>query len=320
MKCIKKLFDWYFTKKTLPYWSILLIDCFILYLSFLFVYVQFYGIDMAVDDFGKLSLTILIYMIFYIVGFRIFKTYSGILRFSSFVDLQHVGYAMVFGGVLAFVLRNPEATSGFMVDIRGAAIGIASILATFLSWGVRMCVKIMYEVVFDSLGAKRTFIYGVKNSGAGLAKDIRNEKPMRFKLKGFVSDDVNNKGRYMMGVNVYINDDTLMDRIKKEKVSAFLVSSTKIDAFRNNLKLQESLIDAGIKIYILEHAWEWNSDDKDKDAKPVLKEVDIEDLLPREQIEIDMKRVGEQLTGRKILITCPGRCRAWPAFSKPPLQ
>ena len=299
MKFVKKLFDWYFTKKTLPYWSILLLDCIILYLSYLFVYIQFYGIEMAIEDFSKLSFTILIYMIFYIIGFRIFKTYSGILRYSSFVDLEHVGYAMMLGGVLAFVLRNPEYTEDYMVDIRGAAIGIASILATFMVWGIRMFVKIMYEVVFESMGAKKTFIYGVKNSGIGLAKDIRNEKPMRFKLRGFVTDDTKYKNYFMMGVNVYMNDKDLMKHIYQEEVSAFLISSPKINDFRNNYKLQENLIEAGIKIYLLEQAKEWNDEDK----KPVLKEVDIEDLLPREQIDIDMERVGEQLTGKSILIT-----------------
>ena len=300
MKFINKLFNWYFTKKTLPYWGILLLDCIILYLSYLFVYVQFYGISTATGQFHSLSFTIFVYMIFYVIGFRIFKTYSGILRYSSFVDLEHVGYAMLFGGTIAFVLRNPDFTSGLMVDIRGAVIGIASVIATFLVWGVRMFVKIVYEVVFDNIGAKRTFIYGVKNSGAGLAKDIRNEKPMRFKLKGFVSDDTNNKGRYMMGVNVYMNDDSLIEIIKKKNISAFLVSSTKIETFRNNLQLQENLIDAGVKIYILEQAREWNGEEN---IKPVLKEVDIEDLLPREQINIDMSRVGEQLTGKCIMIT-----------------
>ena len=294
MRFIKKLFDWYFTKKTLPYWSILLIDCIILYLSFLFVYIQFYGIECAAGDFGRLSLTICVYMIFYVIGFRIFKTYSGILRFSSFVDLEHVGYAMVFGGSIAFLLRNPEVTENYLTDIRGAAIGIASILATFLVWGIRMFVKIMYEVVFESMGARKTFIYGIKNSGAGLAKDIRNEKPMRFKLRGFVTDDIKYKNYFMMGVNVYMNDKDLMKYIYKEEVTAFLVSSTKINDFRNNYKLQENLIEAGIKIYLLEQAKEWNNEDK----KPVLKEVEIEDLLPREQINIDMERVGEQLTGK----------------------
>lgn len=299
MMFIKKIFNWYFSKKTLPYWSILLLDCLFLYISYIFVYVQFYGIETAACNFDRLSLTILIYMMLYVVSFRIFRTYSGVLRFSSFVDLQHVGYAMLLGGGMAFFFRNPDITKDFMVEVRGAVIGIASILATFLIWGLRMCVKIMYEVIFESLGAKRTFIYGVKENGAGLAKDIRNEKPMRFKLCGFVTDDVKYKKIFMMGVHVHMNDDTLMKKINKEGIQAFLVSSPKVNDFRNNPKLQENLIEAGVKIYILEKAKEWDEHEK----KPVLKEVDIEDLLPREQINIDMERVGEQLTGKRILIT-----------------
>lgn len=299
MKFVKNIFNWYFSKKTLPYWSILLLDCLFLYLSYLFVYVQFYGIESAVGNFYKLSFTIFVYMIFYVIGFKIFKTYSGILRFSSFVDLQHVGYAVAFGGCLAFILRNPEYTKDYMVNIRGAVIGIASILATFIIWGLRMCVKMVYEVIFDNLGAKRTFIYGVRENGIGLAKDIRNEKPMRFKLKGFVTDDSHFDKAFMMGVNVYMNDKDIMTKVSKNKIEAFLISSTKVNDFRNNPALQESLIEAGVKIYILEQAKEWNGEEK----KSFLKEVDIEDLLPREQINIDMESVGKQLRDKKILIT-----------------
>ena len=88
-----KLINWYFNRKSLPFWGIFLMDCAIVFASFLFVYQQFNSGKDALYYIERLSLCILIYLVFFIIGFRIFRTYSGILRYSSFVDLKKVGYA-----------------------------------------------------------------------------------------------------------------------------------------------------------------------------------------------------------------------------------
>ena len=299
MRYTDALANWYFTKKALPYWCVLLLDLFIIYFSYLFTYVQFRsGLELA-EDFHRLSLNALIYLIFYIVGFRIMRTYSGIFRYSSFVDLLRVSYATVFGMLMSYAIHWAFSNQEVFSHFRGREIVVASVLGTFLMWAVRMFVKTVYDVSYASVHSKRTFVYGVKSAGVGIAKYIRNEKPTRFLLKGFISDDMEKKDYVLMGVNVYQLDDNILDVLKRERIEVVIVSPYRLKAFRTNTKFQNELIDAGIKIFMTQEEREW-----DEDAlKPQLKEISIEDLLPRDEIQVDMESVGKQLTGNCIMVT-----------------
>ncbi len=299
MKYTDSIANWYFTKKALPYWCILLLDVFILYISYIFTYIQFRSGIELVEDFHQLSLNAFIYFIFYILGFRLFKTYSGIFRYSSFVDLLRVSYAMIFGTVIAYALHYYFANLDVFSHFRGREIVVGSVLATSLMWSVRMIVKTVYDVSYASVHSKRTYIYGVKDGGVGIAKHIRNEKPTRFQLKGFVSDDSDYKEYVLMGVKVHYLDENLLDIMRKDHIEAIIISPFRLRAFRNNTKFQNALIDANIKIFMTQEEREWNKDL----ATPQLKEISIEDLLPRDEIQVDMDSVGKQLTGNCIMVT-----------------
>ena len=296
-----KLINWYFNRKSLPFWGIFLMDCAIVFGSYLFVYQQFYSGKDTLFIIERLSLCIFTYLLFYIIGFRIFRTYSGILRYSSFVDLKKVGYATLFGLTLTeiahFLLRGHE-TFSYLTTIH---ILLATILATFLLWLVRIGVKTVYDVTLTSIHSKYAYIYGVKNGGIAIAKHIRNENPARFDLKGFISDDRKVEDKILMGVRVHGLDETLLQTMTEEGIEALIVSPYRKETFLKNETFIDELIKAGIHIYLTQEAQEW--DKVIGGESPQLKEVSIEDLLPREEIVIDMKSVGEQLTGKCILIT-----------------
>ena len=294
-----RLANWYFTKKVLPYWCILLLDLFIVYCSFVFSFLQFRGGETLVQDFCPMSLNALAYIFFYLIGFRFLRTYSGIFRYSSFIDLQRIGYAMVFGTVVAYILHISFSSISLFAHLRGREIIFAAVLATIIMWGIRMLVKTIYEVSFASLKSMPTYVYGVKNGGIGIAKHIRNEKPTRFKLKGFITDDPESRDYILMGVKVHRLSDDLVERMKAENIQAIIVSPFRLRAFRNNPTFQNKLIDAGIKIYITQEEQEWD----DNLLTPHVKEISIEDLLPRDEIQVDMESVGKQLTGNCIMVT-----------------
>ncbi len=299
MKFTDSLANWYFTKKALPYWCILLLDLLILYVSYLFTYIQFRSVLALVEDFHALTLNAIIYFIFYVIGFRMMRTYSGIFRYSSFVDLLRVSYAMVFGTLIAYLLHYILASHDLFSHFRGREIVVASIMGTFLMWFVRMFVKTVYDVSYANVKAKRTFIYGVKDGGVGIAKQIRNEKPTRFQLKGFITDTLDSKEYILMGVKVHHLDDKLVEVMKEERVEAMIISPFRLKAFRNNAKFQNALIDAGIKIFMTQEEKEWNKDA----VNTQLKEISIEDLLPRDEIQVDLESVGNLLRGNCIMVT-----------------
>jgi len=302
MTFFTKLSQWYFKRDSLPYWCIFCIDCIIVFCSAMFVYQQFNGLTKMISVFWPLVGTIFFYLLFDIIAFRVFHTYSGILRYSSFVDLQRVAFAMISGYIGIIVARVLFPLDNYLVPFPGRQMILAALLAIMLMWAVRILVKYLYDVSFVNVMAKRTFIYGVKNGGVGLAKNIRNEKPTRFLLEGFVSDAKDIKNRVLMGVKVYPLDEHLVDVMKKKGVTALLISPLKSEEFRLNDKLQNELVEAGIRIYMFPEAHEVDENLNDIEYSQ-LKEVEIEDLLPRDEIQVDMQAVGSLLANKKILIT-----------------
>ena len=295
------LSTWYFSKKSLPYWGIILLDCCLILFSGLLVYTLNNGVLSTLDILGHLLVTLLVCLIPYLVGFRLFHTYSGIIRYSSFVDLQKVGFAVLFGLICVVVFQALTDFSPYLVYIRKRDLILSALLAMSLMWMMRVFVKYFYVSTFRVAKAERAFIYGVKQGGVSLAKSIQNQDPARFVLAGFISDMAEIGNRYLMGVKVYPNNEDLIGVMRRLQADVLLVSPLKVEAIRNNQEMVDRLIKANIKIYMTPAAQEW--DGKSDLSHTQLREVNIEDLLPRDKIEIDLEAVRKQLTGKRILIT-----------------
>ena len=301
MNPFSRLSTWYFSKKSLPYWGIILLDCCLILFSGLLVYALNNGVLSTLDILGHLLVTLLVCLIPYLVGFRLFHTYSGIIRYSSFVDLQKVGFAVLFGLICVVVFQALTDFSPYLVYIRKRDLILSALLAMSLMWMMRVFVKFFYVSTFRVAKAERAFIYGVKQGGVSLAKSIQNQDPARFVLAGFISDMAEIGNRYLMGVKVYPNNEDLIGVMRRQQADVLLVSPLKVEAIRNNQEMVDRLIKANIKIYMTPAAQEW--DGRSDLSHTQLREVNIEDLLPRDKIEIDLEAVRKQLTGKRILIT-----------------
>ena len=301
MSLFSRLSTWYFSKKSLPYWGIILLDCCLILFSGLLVYALNNGVLSTLDILGHLLVTLLVCLIPYLVGFRLFHTYSGIIRYSSFVDLQKVGFAVLFGLICVVVFQALTDFSPYLVYIRKRDLILSALLAMSLMWMMRVFVKFFYVSTFRVAKAERAFIYGVKQGGVSLAKSIQNQDPARFVLAGFISDLTEIGNRYLMGVKVYPNNEDLIGVMRRLQADVLLVSPLKVEAIRNNQEMVDRLIKANIKIYMTPAAQEW--DGRSDLNHTQLREVNIEDLLPRDKIEIDLEAVRKQLTGKRILIT-----------------
>lgn len=300
MNFTNKLINWYFNKKSLPYWCVFLFDCAIVFFSFLLVYQQTYGGAKTISVLWQLCSMCAIYAIFYAVGFKMFHTYDGILRYSSFVDLQRVGYASLVGCVLSYLGHFVMLQFDYFqnVYVGGREIALASLISVLLLWAVRVLVKTVYDVSIDTFNARPTVILGIDEGGIGLAKLVRNDKSLRMRLFGFVSDGNNVRHKVLMGLDVYRYSD-VRRLVKQEHIECLLVSQGAIDEFRKDKALQDMLIAEGVHIYMPRANEEWNPAAPDA----TLKEVSIEDLLPRDEISIDLKSVADTLHGKCILVT-----------------
>ena len=299
MKFFNRLSNWYFSRKSLPYWCIFWIDCAVIFISYVFIYQQINSGAKALGILGQLSMFFAIFTLFHAIGFRIFHTYDGILRYSSFIDLQRVFYAVTFGAVLSAITKNMLLSTHFFpgVEIEYRNIVLGALISTLVLWAIRVIAKTIFDVSLSDYNIKHAFIYGVKEGGIGLTKQIKNSKPMKFKLMGFISDDTKIKHHHLMGTKVYAPDLNTIRKMRNNNISTLLISPGAINVFRANKDFQDALLAEGIHIY-MPTTQEWNRNEQQQ-----LKEVSIEDLLPRDEISIDMESVGAMLHGKRILIT-----------------
>ena len=304
MNAFHKLCNWYFSKKALPYWCILLIDCASVYLSGLIVfYIQHGGLTLA-QRYWPLTLGLLLCLGVYIVSFFVFHTFKGVIRYSSFVDLHRVVYSTLAATVGVCLLHQVQVHAGltdFILIPRFDSAFLVFVLSTCLLCGTRVIVKSLHDTYRGNDSVKRVFIYGSMEGGIALAKSIRAEVPTRFKLCGFVSDKQNTGGMWLLGEKVYEDNDNLLDIIKEKQISVILVSPLMTEKFTKRTSLIDGLVNDGVKIMMMPPAEEW--DGKSDLSHRQLHEVDIEELLPREKIEVDMDAIGNMLRGKRILIT-----------------
>ena len=301
MKWYLKFSNWYFSKNTLPYWCVLIADLMIVFLSWIVVYFISHGAGTLIRNFWPLVINSLICDIFMLVGMRTFHTYSGILRYSSFSDLFRVMSALAVGFVLSAIYY-------FIVEqyVNFAGIDLIFMLQVFLislggMWLMRILIKMIYDNTFVSKMAPNAFIYGTRIGGISLAKSVRSESPSPYIIKGFVTTDTKLEGCFLLGSRVYGYNDKLFDAIERYNIKVMLVSPLRTQEVVDNQEFIDKLLKAGVKLMMMPQAEKW--DGKSKLSYSQLRPVDIEDLLPRDEIKIDMEKIGEMLAGRRILIT-----------------
>ncbi len=305
MNILQSVSNWYFSKKSLPYWCILIFDSIIVIVSGVIGYTIDLGFDGVLLSSGPIALALLVGLIPYIISFRLLHTYSGILRYSSFVDLQRVAVASLAGtlafwllGLLVGILFPGQTALLFPTFPAAFYIFVGSTLLMGLE---RVTVKRLFDS-FHLDGAIPVAIYGTKAGGISIAKSIVAVKDKKYALQAFISDGSEMKGTYLMGKRVFLNHPGLAESLRREGVKALLVSPLKTELFRANTEMVDEFISAGIKIMMENQPEVWDGKDGSLTHNE-LHEVDIEDLLPRDKIEIDMEAIGKLLKGRRILIT-----------------
>ena len=306
---LDKILNWYFSKNSLPYWCIFLIDCAIVMASGFLVYWIFNDAETVYENTLRVICTMLCFILLSIPGFRIFHTYSGFMRYSSFVDLMRVVYGNLvsLGLVLLAQLGMDHFPSSLFVHFNTTSIFLIFIIATLLMWALRVFVKTLYDVAFSNTRAVRVLIYGAMQGGVGLAKNIQGQRPRRFVVKGFITHFKKAKHQQIMGENVYSVDEDIAEIITRNDIEGVLVSPYRVNEFRNNQAIQDKIISAGAKIYMAQNAREMISGEEDISAEDFgsmqLREVSVEELLPRSEIRVDLKSVEELLKGQRVLIT-----------------
>ena len=301
MKTLKKITSWYFTREALPYWTILLIDCMFVVASGFMAYTVNHGVERVSEAFMPLVLTLGVFLICFLIGFRIFHTYAGVIRFSSFSDLTRATLAVVVAIALVFILQWLSGPNDWLLTFSTADVLMLGLMTIAFLWISRVWVKTIYEGYIHGNSRKKVFIYGVKAGGVALAKNINSSSDTPYALAGFVTDEPDMMNRRLMNVHVFPFNSALPQQMERKGVKILIVSPLKMNGLRQNSDVVDLLAEAGIKILVMPHAktWDGKSDISLSDLQP----IDVEDLLPREKIDVDMKAAERLLAGHTVMIT-----------------
>ena len=298
---IRGIANWYFSKKALPYWCVLAIDCSIIVFAGMLATYFIQGGNSLATHFWRHLLTWVLTLPFFIVGMRVFHTYSGIMRYSSTIDLVRQAFALIIGFVLVIAFIELIPYGSIIHNTRRITFIVMFLLSLFGQWGIRILIKYLYEVVQVTNKRTRVAIYGVKEGGLSIAQSILKNPKSRYEIGGFISPDGSLHSKYLMGTKVRRIGPHIIQHLKKAGIKAIIVSPLQVDNFRENEELINKLIKAHIKILMTNSEEEWDP------SKPILqeqiKDVEVEDLLPRDKIEVDIMAIGAMLQGKTILIT-----------------
>jgi len=306
---VKRTIRWYFTKNALPYWCMLLMDSCILVASGLMVYWVLHRTLSIFENRIEVFYSLLVYMLVSWIGARLFHTYQGVIRYSSFVDLMHLAYANLISLAISLVLSEvfEYYQIALFTGLNQTEILITFFIATLVMWGIRILVKTVFDVVSSDERTRRVLIYGALSDGVGLAKLIRTQRPIKYSLCGFISPDDFVRNMMLLGKPIYALDADFKTIIRKRDIQAVLVSPSRLNDFRRNQQLQDLFIEYGVSIFMAQQAKEVQLEDGKLKLADLggmsIREVSVEDLLPRDEIRVDMKSVGELLTGTTVLIT-----------------
>ena len=301
MSLTQKTTQWYISKNALPYWCILAVDIVNVILFYIVGYYCIYGGMGVVTHFWPKMGYVALVALFHVIFFRIFHTYSNVIRYSTFLDLRDVLYANLCASAIAVIIRLAFASdNAYYPGLRVIFFACCFATACMCAW--RILVKTIFDTHNISVNAKPTFIYGAREGAVSIIKGIRNKKNSKYNIKGLISpDDLVTPGSYVAGIQVYANTPKLLAVMESEHVKNVIVSPLYINEFREDDNFINSLVSAGIRIYMPQEDMVWDG------ASPltasVLHQIKIEDLLPRDKIEIDMESIAKQLTGKKIMIT-----------------
>lgn len=296
----QNIFQRYLSATVLPIWTVLLMDIFIIIVSCVVAYILRYDFQVLVTGTVAIERTVAWTIVVNLIFFRVFRTYSNVLRFSSFVDIMRIFTALsVSYGILVVLNAIFEALTNLRIGAISVLL-IAFVLNFSLMACLRVVVKMLFEAInFDGRHSANVFIYGAKEAGVNIAKSLRVSLRNHYRLRGFIADEPELINKVMMGVKVFPNDDDLLDIMEEKRVQTIIVSPAKMDALKNS-DLLDRLLSHNIKLLTAPPLSGWQS----LTLNPTqIKQIQIEDLLQRDSIEVDLRKIASHLEGKRVLIT-----------------
>ena len=291
----------------LPRWGVLLLDLLIALIAFSFSYII--GSNLLAYNIDNLSLPIwlqmILLMIIQTIFFWGFHTYSGILRYSTFVDTIKVSLAVLSTGAILIITNLLIAYALNKVLFLNTLIAIYVFVAITLLFGWRVTIKTVFEYIsHNSKGVKKVLVYGTKSAGLSIAKMLQSNMESKYSPVGFISDSNDDTHHNLLGLNVYPINEELISMMKKKNIRSIIISPIKKKEI-DPLKDLSIFIENNIQILTTPYFTDYSPNQDKHTTKKIgrIESIQVEDLLDRPAIEINTNNVQNILTNRVVMVT-----------------
>ncbi|MFK1849513.1 polysaccharide biosynthesis protein [Bacteroides fragilis] len=287
----------YLSSRVASKWLILAVDVLLVIFSMFLASLLQIGLSALVFEFSLWVWTTLFCVIFNVCFFHLNRTYVGVIRYSSFIDISRIFISLTLGYLVTCV-GNLLWMGWSGREVLPISVILTAYIVNFsLMVCLRILVKMIHELMtFDRRHSIRVFVYGSKGSGINIAKSLRVSRSNHFRLKGFISDDTGFIGKQTMGCRVYANNESLFDILEEERIEAIIVSSEKVHRLETSGMI-DRLIAEDIRILTVPPF-----NDLGKEGMQI-KDIQIEDLLQRDPIHVDIRKISSHIEGKRIMIT-----------------
>jgi len=286
----------------LPRWIIVAIDVMVLFFSFSFTYLLFEGTAIGYiitsHDFYFVASLILVNIFF----FWLFRTYSGIIRHSSYIDAIKLLFSQM--SVLVFFLFINlvfELYTGHKAFLN-TALFINLVLSFCGLFLYRVIVKQTFEMYFSEKATTklvRTVIYGTDANAISVANALKFETPSRFKIVGFVDKNNQNASKRMLDLPILILRKKLPALMRSVAAEGVIIADKSLTK-DEQLIIVDQCLEFNYRVYTVPLISDWENQ---KEISQKVKNIQIEDLLERKPIVLDSKSISKQLKDKTILIT-----------------
>lgn len=302
---VDKLTHWYFTKASLPYWGVLAMDIVTSVMACILAYVLFYGLADTSVHFWRVFLAIMVYVPPFCITGKVFHTYDIQFRYATLVDLQKVGSAMVTGGVIVYCMHEYTNVEEYTWHLSHGYMFLAGAMATLFMVFQRIIIKNVYSSNNTGVNVPFAVIYGTQENVELLAQAIQNMRERSYRIFGFLTDDAEYHNHYIMGKRRLKKDENLADHLTRNGVEAVICGPIMSKRITEDHDFLTQLFNAGIKVLTMPEVSQLVRNARGSWSNLELRQVEVneQDLLPRQEINVDMEAIGRLLCDKTVMIT-----------------
>ena len=291
----------------LPRWGVLLLDLLIVFVAFVVSYVI--GSNLLEYDTTYLVLPIwaqvLILMAIQTIFFWVFHTYSGILRYSTFVDVIKVSFSVLATGTTLIIANIIIKSSILQIPFLNTVLLIYIFVAITMLFAWRIIIKTIFEYIsHHKTNVQKVLIYGTQSAGLSIAKMLQANMDSQYRPCGFITDYTEKYPHNLLGLDVYKRDEKLIQIMKEKDINSIIVSPLKMKSI--NMKELGIFIDNNIRVLTTPYFSNYDPQNEDKNINQrigAIESIKVEDLLERPAIHINMENVRNILSNKVVLIT-----------------